>query len=261
MRVAIFILLWVTTCNLFGQKIEKNSLQKYFVIKGEQVEYQGNIYKNIYPAIVKNNGDSISLFLNKHSRRFEYILMNRTSAIFRDSTFQNLFPDTTQMTKIYCEKLSRDDVSLNYLNSFIYPKKKSIKRIRYTKAELMEVSSRFFLCERVNPDTTIFWHVCIGINGQEDAEWLKDYTLLEAFCFESIFDGLRSNDKTKSDFMNNFLAYIKQAEAEYKDLPFELILEKSRNDVFKKMENDIDLQTLLLDYYDDTKNKLPFTIQ
>lgn len=259
MSTVILMILWGTTLNLSGKKID-NSLQKYFEIKGEQIEYQGNIHKNIYPVIAKTT-DSISLFMNKYSRRFEYVVMNKTGAIFRDSTFQNLFPDTIQMSKIYCEKLGNDKATLTYLNAFINPCKEGKKHLKYTQLELMEVASRFFLCDRINPDTTIFWHVCIGINGQNEAGWLKDFTLLEAFCFEAIFDGLQSNNREKSVFMNNFINYVGQAETTYKDLPFELMLERSKNAVFKKMENDPDLQTLLLDYYNQTKHKLPFDIQ
>jgi hypothetical protein len=261
MKLITLIVACLISCNLFGQKLDKKDLHKYFIIKGVQIEYQGAIYKNIYPAIKKDTIDLTSRFLNIYKRRFEYVLMNKTSNIFRDSTFQSLFPDTTQMSKIYCEKLSKDKLVLGYLNAFINPNQNRGRRIGYTKSELMEVASRFFLCESVNPDTTIFWHVCIGISGQAEAGWVKDFTLLEAFCFEAIFDGLQSKDKAKSSFMDNFMSYVKEAELQYKNLSFELILEKARNDVFKKMEYDTDLERVLLDYYEYTKDKLPFTIQ
>jgi hypothetical protein len=51
----------------------------------------------------------------------------------------------------------------------------------------MEVSSKFFYCDQVNPDTSIQAYVCVGLNGVKEAKWNKDYTLLEAFCYEGIF--------------------------------------------------------------------------
>ena len=165
------------------------------------------------------------------------------------------------MSEIYHQKLEKDTIVLGYLNSFINPNKFLEKKVTYSKSELMKVASRFFLCDRVNPDTTIYWHVCIGLNGQEEEGWKRDFTLLEAFCFEAIFDGLRSKNENKTRFMNNFLKFVKEAEMDFKNLSFELMLEKARNEVFMKMENDNDLQILLLEYYKDNKYQLPFRIK
>lgn len=243
-----------------SEKTHEKDLIKYFLIKGEQNEYEGEIYKNIYPDIVKDTIDSLAIFINKNKRRFSYVLNNKTNDIYQDSSFQNLFPDTIKMTEVYRQQLKKNTKALSYLKSFAYPPESSDDKLNFSKSELMDVASKFFLCDRVNPDTTINWHVCIGLNGMKEAEWAKDYTLLEAFSFEAIFYGLRSEDEKETQFMHNFLAYVSDAQKEFKDLPFDAILEKTKKDVFKKMEGDKDLITLLMNYYTKKKDELPFEI-
>ena len=261
METRLIIILCLITNFIIGQNSDEKDLSSYFLIKGEQSEFEGEVYKNIYPAIQKDTTDSIGVFLNKYPRRFSYILKNRTNKIYEDSTFQNLFPDTLKMSEVYRQQLKKNSIVLGYLNSFANPNRSLENKISFSNAELMKVASRFFLCNSVNPDTTIYWHVCIGLNGQKEAGWTRDFTMLEAFCFEAIFDGLQSGDQDKTRFMNNFLKFVKEAEIEFKDLSFELILKKASEQVFKKMENDNDLQMLLLDYYKKTNHQLPFSIE
>jgi len=260
MRTIIIIIFYLATINLIGQNLDEKDLSQYFLIKGEQTEFQDEIYNNIYPAIKKDTTDSIGIFINKYRRRFSYILKNRTKQIYQDSIFLNLFPDTIKMSEIYQQQLENDPIVLGYLNSFARPNEFLEKKISYSKSELMKIASRFFLCDRINPDTTIYWHICIGLNGQEEEEWTRDFTLLEAFCFEAIFNGLSSRNEDKTRFMHNFLKFVKEAEIEFKDSSFELILAKAKTQVFKKMENDNDLQLLLLDYYHRNKDQIPFKI-
>jgi len=249
------------SCNKESLKLDKHNLNNYFIIKGVETEFEDRVFKNIYPEIINHFDDSLGVFMNKYSRRFEYILTNRTDHIFKDSIFQDLFPDTVRMSRIYNQRIGEDKLLLKYLNSFANPNNVASDKIVYTNPELMAVASKFFLCDRVNPDTTINWHVCIGLNGQQQAGWEKDYTLLEAFSFEAIFDGLRSQDESKTQFMFKFLEFVKQAEEDYKDLPFEMILENSRDDVFRKMELNSELKGLLIQYYEERKTQLPFEIQ
>lgn len=249
--------LCLATISLFSQSLNEENLCQYIQVKGEERTYQGQIYKNIYPQIVTGKDDPLSQFMNKFSRRFEYVLMNRTEHVFRDSIFQGLFPDTNQMSLIYCNQVAANVQVMDYINSLSFPDEVKTKMV-FSEEELLKVASRFFLCDAVNPDTSIYWHVCIGLNGQEAEGWQKDYTLLEAFCFEAIFDGL--SDKRKATFMNNFIAYVKQAEDTYKELPFDELLIKARKKVFSDMESDQDLINLLLDYYESTKETLPFRV-
>ena len=84
-------------------------------------------------------------------------------------------------------------------------------------------------------------------------------TLLEAFCFEAIFENLQGRKDTK--FMDNFLAYVDTAREQYKELPFDELLSKAKNEIFEKMERDRDLKSMLLSYYRENEGNLPFRLE
>ena len=54
-------------------------------------------------------------------------------------------------------------------------------------------------------------HVCIGLNEVKEASWAKDYTLLEAFCFEAIFE----NETLKAALLTHY-------RENKENLPFEI---------------------------------------
>jgi len=62
-------------------------------------------------------------------------------------------------------------------------------------------------------------------------------------------------------FMHEFLEYVEHAQEEHKNLSLELLLEESKEEVFRKMESNTELEALLLDYYQETRSQLPFRIE
>jgi hypothetical protein len=120
----------------------------------------------------------------------------------------------------------------------------------------MDVASRFFYCDMVFPDTTVQSHVCIGINGVKETKWEKDYTLLAAFCYEAIF--------TAKDSMldNSYASEKKEACAAHRTAITSLdqYLLDVRADLFERMKHNELLKNLLLNYYQENKSNLAFTI-
>ena len=256
MKNVIFILLLLWTSSVNGQM---RNWYSNFAITGQVVNYQGKKYKNIYPFI-QTNETSLNKQINKHKRRFEYILQNRTD--FKQESFQNLFPDTLKMTDIYRRNIEKDSKIKMYFLKLANPLIHSAKQKEtYSTSKIMTIASKFFYCESVKPDTTIGLHVCIGINGQESSK-LKDYTLLEAICFEAIFEKMFDRQNTPK-YLDDFSSVVEKNSKVYKNTSLtglDNFLKKVRTETYKEMENNESLKTTLLSFIDRNKDNLPFQI-
>jgi hypothetical protein len=125
--------------------------------------------------------------------------------------------------------------------------------------ELMEVASKFFYCDKVNPDTSVQSHVCIGINGLKEIKWEKDYTQLAAFCYEAIFTDL---DKDNSKIDESYTSEKKLAREKYRKniTTLDKYLEDVKLDLFNRMKNSTTLKEELWAYYELNNNNLSFKI-
>ena len=123
----------------------------------------------------------------------------------------------------------------------------------------MEVDSKFFNCDLVNPDTTVQSHVCVGINGLREVQWQKDYTLLAAFCYEAIFHDF---DRDVSPISEAYDSEKKKACQKYRPhiTSLDRYLEDVKLELFERMRNDAVLKKELLDYYESNKDKLAFKL-
>ncbi|RRB01145.1 hypothetical protein [Larkinella rosea] len=236
------------------------SVKAYVKIASRVVNYAGKQYASVYPELRQPAQDSTAVLMQRYHRRFEYILQNKTQ--FND--LADWYPDTVRMNAVYTHRLEASKSFLMYLNQLLKPLITPARGrpITYRTDELMLVASRFFLCDQVRPDTTVSWHVCIGLNGMKEANWPNDYTLLEAFCFEAIFDKMFSKNPEDTRYMNQFLKAVDESTQKRK--PFMTgkvhLLEQVRRDVFRAMQSDRILQTHLLSYYHQHAATLPFRI-
>jgi hypothetical protein len=129
----------------------------------------------------------------------------------------------------------------------------------YSVDELMEVASKFFYCDQVMPDTSIQARICIGINGLKEVNWEKDYTLLQAFCYEAIFNEL---DNDESQIWNSFVSKKElTCERFKKDIKsLNAYLEAVKINLFEAMKNDEILKQKLLNYYELNRSNLAFVL-
>lgn len=204
--------------------------------------------------------------LNSYNRRFEYLLINVSEIHLpqkseRRNEIWDLYPDTTKLKRLYLNEYVQDKKLENYFettNAAINNEKFEVN-ITYTADELMEVASKFFYCDKVFPDTTVQSHVCVGLNGIKEANWNKDFKLLEAFCYEGIFNDL---DKDVSEIDESYSFEKNEACEKYKSLivTLDIYLEDVRNELFVRMKNDTVLRSTLLEYYEQNKTNLAFKI-
>ena len=141
-----------------------------------------------------------------------------------------------------------------------YIKNSNIPRTTsYTQDELMEVASKFFYCDKVLPDSSIQAHVCVGLNGVKEAKWEKDYTLLQAFCYEGIFNQF---DNENSQIWDTFVSEKKKSADQFKmniTSP-DQFLNDVKLELFKRMKNNDTLKKELLAYYELNKTNLAFNV-
>ena len=195
-----------------------------------------------------------SPYRNVH-RRFDYLILNTPrihapEQVDMRRTLFDLYPDTNLLKRSYIEQLSNDSTLQGYVRQTIEAIEKiaSNKTQTFSKRELVEVASRFFYCDKVNPDSSVQAHVCIGLNGQRESNWQKDYTLLEAFCYEAIFSDFdQETSPIDLAFTQN------KAKVCQKNLPHfssdDAYLIKVREDLYRKMFKDKRLQKSLMNYY------------
>jgi hypothetical protein len=204
--------------------------------------------------------------LMEYERRFEYLLMNVSEIHSPDKTKERddiwkLYPDTMELKRLYLDKYAEDKKLMNYFEETVkYITNSNITRLTsYSQDELMEVASKFFYCDKILPDSTVQAHVCIGLNGIKEAKWEKDYTLLQAFCFEGIFNQL---DNENSQIRNTFVSEKKKSADQFKMniVSLDQFLNDVKLELFKRMKNNDTLKKELLAYYELNKNNLAFKI-
>ena len=251
----ILILFFLTAC-VSGEKIINDHVE----IEVYTYEKEGKVNASAMPALRTQSE------LQPFKRRFEYILIN-CSAIHlpenaeRRNAIWSLYPDTIQLKKLYLNEFAKDKGLANYFKTSylaINGKKTGAKQT-FSEDELMEVASKFFYCDAVFPDTTVQTHICIGLNGVSEAHWNSDFTLLEAFCYEAIFNDLVL-DNSLIDVAYS-LAKQKSVE-QYKSsiVTLDRFLLDVRYALFDKMKNDEVLKKVLLDYYQLNKANVAFQI-
>ena len=179
----------------------------------------------------------------------------------RDS-INSLYPDTVKIRQLYLDRYCGDKNFVTYFdktyNAIKHPD--ALVTDTFSIDELMEVSSKFFYCDLVNPDTSVQAHVCIGLNGVKEASWKKDYTLLAAFCYEAIFHQF---DADNSALWNAFVTEKKNAAEKFKPqiTSLDQYLQDVKTELFVRMKNNSTLKNDLLSYYELNENNLPFRIK
>lgn len=253
--LSILILILCVSCHSKKSIIEENVSIEISVYENEGVK------KASAMPVLKSDSE-----LNKYKRRFEYLLMNisemhQPTGIKERTEIWNLYPDTLKLKQLYLDKFIQDSNLVKYFEETYAPIANPNLEITKTfnQEELMEVASKFFYCDQVNPDTTVQMHVCIGLNGIKEAMWEKDYTLLAAFCFEAIFYDL---DKEDSQLRVSYSFEHDKAFNKYRNniTTLDKYLEDVRKDLFIRMKSNLTLKEKLLSYYELNKNNLAFKI-
>lgn len=239
---------------------QKSIIRDHIALEVSTFEQDGKTRASAMPVIKKES----ELF--RYKRRFDYLLMNvpefhSPKQIEERNKLWQLYPDTVELKRSCFNKYADDKKLVGYFEetALFVTKPDMPRKNSFTEDELMEVASKFFYCDKVLPDSNVQAHVCIGLNGIKEASWNKDCTLLEAFCYEGIFNDL---DKDSSQVWDSFGALKKESVKKYNAEIglLDVYLEKVKLDVFERMENNAILKKELLSYYELNKNNLAFKV-
>lgn len=236
-------------------------LQKYVRLHIQYYDEDGERYLGVSPELITSGIDSLSGGMKKHPRRFRYVLLNKTRF---QGIYEKYYPDTVKINRLFTDTLARDPSFMRVFGQLSQPFiRKENSAVSFTKEQMMKVAARFFYCQSVRNDGTIATTICIGRNGLADLVTGEDQDLLEAFCFEAIFEKYNQSPGVKSQFIKNFLAYVEEGQAKYKHLfsDREGYLVSVRNYCFGKMENDRALEEALIKYYEESRESWGMVIK
>lgn len=243
------LLILLITTALLVNKSGSSIIREYVLLDRSTYEYQGETHASITPRM-KSEGD-----LSPFNMRFDYLLIKK-GHFYKAPHFENtkkvlaLYPDTAAMDQAFMNLLTEDTL-LNHYFQTTYAgifNNAEIKKSTFKEAEVMEVAARFFYCHDVNPDTSIQWHICLGINEVEKGDWHEDRTLAEAFAIEALFDDLLENN---SPVMNDFDQNINKAQSKFEAdlIDSDLYISKVQNQIYRDMEKSKALKKGLRKYY------------
>lgn len=244
---------------LFSQPLKCQNLADYIELKAEKFKEEEDEYVGVYPTIKTKNNDVIGKFIADNPRRFNYLLTNHSNFI----GYEKYFPDTEKINRLYINDLRSNQKFVAYFKTLISPViSKEIVKDKYSINEVMKVASVFFFCDSVRPDQKIQTKICIALNGIKEAKFEKDYTIIEAFSFEAIFEAIEKTAPQRTKFVENFLKYVDEiSEIEKSKLTTsESYLNQVRLTVFNKMANDPELKKILLERYQKNSDNLSFVI-
>ena len=239
---------------------EQSFIEDHIAIDVYTYEHEGEIKASAMP-ILKSNSELMS-----YQKRFDYLLINESKIHLpefaeRRNQIWKLYPDTIKLKRLYLNEYIKDQTLTSYFettsDAIIDSSFKA--SISFTQEELMEVASKFFYCDKVFPDTSIQSHICVGLNGVSEASWNKDFTLLEAFCYEGIFNDLV---KDTSELDESYSSKKKDACNKYKTTltTLEQYLLDVRKELHEHMKEDHVLKRILMNYYKENMDNLAFKI-
>lgn len=211
---------------------------------------------NIFASLLKDN--------------IQYVTYVRTNYSITEHTNSRASDSDLKQATIALQQALRHDTLYNRCATemaYYYLSSKGVRVAGYrpspkqtvSKAELMEIASRFFHAHSVDeaPDS-IGFHVCVGMNGYQNNRELLTNPLVEAFCFMALFQNLHNPDYT---YWDSFRQQVRRIRKDYRGVanPTQRI-ETARREMYSIMAGNADLERALLTEYARKKSMLNFTV-
>ncbi len=204
----------------------------------------------------KNKRGEISKFIQTYPIRFEYIINNALDKSFSPA----IKKDTATIKKSFSAYLVSNDFYRQFTLLTNTSRNNLPSRIHFTKKEYFHTASLFFMCDEVNKkDTSINYHICVGINGISKVDKTNEKLALQAICIEAIFKNIQQKQPPLLTSFNSFINKVTALErSRFRN--FNNFLQNVKTAGFHFMENDKAFQLMLMNYYDKNIQTLNFFI-
>ena len=126
-----------------------------------------------------------------------------------------------------------------------------------TADQLTRIAVRFFFPNQITEEGRIKASICVGIHGLNDYEGERDL-MLEAFCYEAIFNELGSRQYGMLDEFRSILGRVRGLQLS-KDK--EMKLNRAQGAVWALLASNATLRKILSDAYAGKRGILPFAIE
>lgn len=234
---------------------------KYFRLDVRRYQEGQESYLGVSPEVRSGVKDALGTAIQKNPRRFRYIL----SRVPFQNKYEQYYPDSLKINQLFAAALLADTNFMAVFRSLADPiTRPGISRKHFTRSVLLRVAARFFYCDGLNADSSIRSFICINLNGVKTAGFSRGMAMLEAFCFEAIFENYRDKTGRPNQFVANFKTAVAEAEQRFKHLrsrdPNKYI-GLVRNHCFEKMEKDTVLMNALYRYWEESKAGWGFVIR
>lgn len=257
MRRRLFFLLCIlASCNdkLYDNEVVRTQFCKYFRLQEYPIKVKGKTVISYAPEVSEKGSSKVLSFVKRHEKRFEYLLMKTFTQVID-------VKDSISIKERFCNRLSTD----SFYSAFILlTSGKELSGVQFkpvvSETDVIKIASRFFLCDSVRQsDTIIFTKICIGINGVSTLPVFEHATVLEAFCFEAIFNNRKKLNKLVSRF-SKYAGLISSNNLKNFD-GFEEHLGLVKDSSYLLMEKDSFLIEVLRKHYENNTDNIGFIIQ
>jgi len=256
MRLLIItlFLLYINSVNGQGNLIDEYHL--FFRVEAKEYKGKTSILKKIN-SIPKSH--KLSKLINKNNLYVNYILTNYCKVDMDYLRDYSKKKDSLELNKKYIELLQSDLLFNKYFQAQVeyFNQENSIPKDRITLDSITSIASKFFYASKYTNEGEIYWNVCVGKNGYRNSFKNDMKPLVEAFCFNTVMSNIQD---TTYDIYQDYSNARKSIKAKNIEGANEVKLEYIRNEMYKKMKHSKNLSQLILNTYQNNKDKLSFII-
>ena len=194
-----------------------------------------------------------------------YLQANRTETDF--GKLQDLRDRPAALAEHYYRALVEDDNFNASLLTLVarYLSSRGLELVGHSNAaretitadQLTRIAVRFFFPTAITEEGRIKASICAGLTGLKDFEGERDL-MLEAFCYEAIFNELGSRRYGMLDEFKSILGQVRGLQLS-KDK--EMKLNRAQGAVWALLASNATLRKILSDAYAEKRGILPFAIE
>lgn len=261
------LVLFSVFLSLVGPKYTVEEVKKeYEKIFQTEVSEHEKYGKTVYTKVAELPSEHfLHSFVKENYWMIHYLQLN--GAEIDHGKLQELGEEPTALAEYFNRSLVEDrkfNASLlTLVSSFLTSQGKELvghtptTRNVISSEELIRIAVRFFFPDRITENGRIHAYVCVGIHGLKDVEDARDL-IVEAFCYETIFKEMGSEQYGLRDEFDSILAHVKDLLLSKDN---QTKLNRVQGAVWALLGNNPKLRETLSDAYTKKRDSLPFVVK